>query len=83
VGAARFRDAGDEVKARVATELMTDGSRLRRVFDANTLASLHPNIARLNRALGDADEQKALHDSIMRVDTFTCAGNRLQAGEGE
>ena len=72
VGGARFKNVTDEATARVAKEMMTDKSQLRMLFEKNTVSDLHPNIARINKAIGDTADMQSLYESILRVDTFRC-----------
>ena len=72
-------DVTDAAKSAIVDELCTDGSALRALFDADTLAHLHPNVARLQRALACADgpERDALVDEALRVDAYACVDGAL------
>lgn len=73
LGPSSFAPApSDAALARVAKEVTLPRSGIRSLFAQHT-TTLHPNVARLTRTMEDDDPEatrRALHDAIMRVDTF-------------
>ena len=70
VGSDSFDDVNDDLKTKLATEVSKANTPLRCLFDKDTRADLHPNVARLARALEDEGYRSEMTESILRVNEY-------------